>query len=285
MSSGAPGKPEKGFLPEIAEDEASGEIAEIYYDIRACGFPMVNFVYRSLATRPEVLRLVWEDLKPNFSHEAIDGLAGELMPGEMERVTKIPGDVWPAVGIQQDYAAAVRTTLAAYNYANSRNLLGFHALLSGTDGTGEVKSSVAAGFEGRLLPRHDPARLSPAILRLVEGFSREIAPETAEGVVVPSLLRHLVDPPCLAPLLWTAVTPGLEELEAKSAAVGESAGWLAQQLPCRVRRLDDQFGRRTVELFSEAAANMLIVGSMFERAVESIDNHAGYGGTNPLCRP
>lgn len=272
MSSGAPGK---GFLPEVAEDEASGEVAEIYADIRACGFPMVNLVYRSIATRPEILRLVWEDLKPNFSHQAIDRLAGELMPGELGRVTKIPGDVWPAVGVQQDYAAAVRATLAAYNYANSRNLLGFHALLNGVEGTGEIKTSDAARFEGSLLPRHDPARLSPAALRLVEGFSRELAPETAEGVVVPSLLRHLVDPPCLAPLLWTAVTPGLEELEAKSTAISESAGRLAQLLPCRVKRLDDQFGRRIVELFSETAANMLIVGSMFERAAESIGDYAG----------
>lgn len=285
MSSGAPRKSGGGFLPEIAEDGASGEVAEIYADIRACGFPMVNLVYRSLATRPEILRLVWEDLKPNFSHEAIDRLADELMPGEMERVTKIPGDVWPAVGIQQDYAAAVKATLASYNYANSRNLLGFHALLDGTEGTGEVKSSGAAGFEGRLLPRHDPVRLSPAILTLVEGFSRELAPETAEGVVVPSLLRHLVDSPCLVPLLWTAVTPGIEELETKAAVVSEAAGRLAQLLPCRVRCLDDQFGRRIVELFSETAANMLVVGSMFERAAESIGDYAGCGGTHPLCGP
>lgn len=272
MSHGASRKSGRGFLPEIAEDTAPPEVAEIYADIRACGFPTVNLVYRSLATKPDILRRVWEELKPSFSHQAIDMLADELIPGDMEGVTEVPGDVWPAIGVQQDYASAVRATLAAYNYANSRNLLGFHALLNGAEGTGESKASDATKFEGRILPRHDPARLSPLVLGLVEGFSRELAPESDEGFVVPSLLRHFVDRPCLFALLRTAVTPELRGLATKSAAVSESAERLALLLPCRVRRLDDPFGRRILKLFSKTANNMLVVGRMFERAVESIDS-------------
>lgn len=258
------------FLPEVAEDAAPEEVAEIYAGIRACGFPMVNLVYRSLATRPETLRRVWDELEPNFSHQAIDALADELVPGGMERVTKVPGEVWPAVGIRRDYGAAVRATLAAYRYANSRNLLGIHALLEGTEGTGERRASGAARFEGSILPRRDPERLSPSTLGLVEGISRELAPESAEGLVVPSLLRHLVDRPSLVAVLWTAVVPEIGDLAAKSAAVGESAGKLARLLPRGVTRMDEGFGRSILEVFSETAANMLVIGEMFERAVESI---------------
>lgn len=262
----------RGFLPEVSEDAAPRDVAEIYTDIRACGFPIVNLVYRTLATKPETLKQIWRELAPNFSHGAIDRLSTELIPDHTERVTTIPGEVWPTIGVQQDYVASIRATLSAYKYANSRNLLGFHALLNGVDGTGESETSKATKFEGDLLPLHDLASLSPSVLKLVETMSRELTPESAEELVIPSLLRHFVDRPCVLAFLWTAITPGLDRLTTESVAVRESAERLAQLLPYRVRCLDDNYGRSVLKIFSKAAANMLVVGRMFECAIELIDS-------------
>jgi hypothetical protein len=47
-------------LPEIRQEDASAAVARIYSDIkRASGTPLVNLIYRHLATIPSGLEWVW----------------------------------------------------------------------------------------------------------------------------------------------------------------------------------------------------------------------------------
>jgi hypothetical protein len=47
-------------LNEVSEKDATGIVADIYQDIRVrLGLPMVNLIYRHLATNPELFEMVW----------------------------------------------------------------------------------------------------------------------------------------------------------------------------------------------------------------------------------
>ena len=54
-------------VPSFAETAASGEIAEIYADIRATlGTSVVNLIWRNLATMPGALQWTWSTVRPLY---------------------------------------------------------------------------------------------------------------------------------------------------------------------------------------------------------------------------
>ena len=64
---------------EITEQEAVGEIAEIYKDIREkLDMPFVNTIWRNLATHGDALQWVWYSLKPIYASGAVAHYASEL---------------------------------------------------------------------------------------------------------------------------------------------------------------------------------------------------------------
>lgn len=55
-------------LAELPEQDATGEIAAIYDEIRRfCGVPYVSSMQRHLATRPGWLEFVWAAVRPAFA--------------------------------------------------------------------------------------------------------------------------------------------------------------------------------------------------------------------------
>ena len=55
------------MLAEINENDATGEIARIFAEIRHLwGVPYVSAIHRHLATRPGVLEWAWEAVAPAF---------------------------------------------------------------------------------------------------------------------------------------------------------------------------------------------------------------------------
>jgi hypothetical protein len=57
------------MLPELTEQEATGEIAQIYQDIRTLyAVSYVSSLQRHLATRPGWLEWAWAAIKPVFAN-------------------------------------------------------------------------------------------------------------------------------------------------------------------------------------------------------------------------
>src|SRR5258708_14233514 len=57
----------KESVPSILESEATGQVAEIYADIRqVLGTSIVNLIWRNLATIPGVLEWTWITAKPLY---------------------------------------------------------------------------------------------------------------------------------------------------------------------------------------------------------------------------
>ncbi len=54
-------------VPSVSEAAATGEIAEIYSDIRnTLGTSVVNLIWRNLATMPGALQWTWSSARPLY---------------------------------------------------------------------------------------------------------------------------------------------------------------------------------------------------------------------------
>jgi len=257
------------YLVEIPEAEAEGQVAEIYEDIRlVLGVPVVNLVYRRLAVEPELLVAVWRSLRPNLASRTADRAAGQLVAlATPPVVTPLPAAALAAVGVDGDRARLARSTLDAYARANSRNLLGMHALLDGCRGTGASAEPIEAPPPTAVLPSVRPDALPAAARRLL----REMSAALVGGeppILVPSLLRHFAtDPPLLA-LLWTALRPAAgSDLGARRDALALSARGLAGALPHPVAPLERSADRGLAGRFAVAMSTLLVTGEAIRLAL------------------
>ena len=63
----------------VTEQNAEGQVAEIYQDIRATlGVPVVNLIWRHLATFPGALEWSWASIKPLYEENIIHAEASAL---------------------------------------------------------------------------------------------------------------------------------------------------------------------------------------------------------------
>src|ERR1700746_2315624 len=66
-------------VPAITESAATGEIAEIFADIRQVyRVGVVNLIWRHLATFPQALPWVWQSVRPLYVEGTIEREAGGL---------------------------------------------------------------------------------------------------------------------------------------------------------------------------------------------------------------
>lgn len=256
------------YLPEVSEAEARGRVAEIYDEIRrTIGSPVVNLVYRHLAVDPPRLEAVWNDLRANLRSPAAQLLVEPAVaPPD---IVAIPPRALAAIGFDDERLALARSTLDVYARANSRNVLGMHALLDGCAGDGD---GVGVGIAGDpppqppILPMADPAALPPATLALLDEMSAALV-GGEEPRLVPSLLRHFADDTPLLALLWTVLRPAASVLESQRLAVAATARDLAGCLPFAVSRLADPALRETAERFAVAMSAMLVAGEGIRAAL------------------
>jgi hypothetical protein len=273
-----------GRLTEVSEAAATGSVAAAYDDIRrVLGLPIVNLIYRHLATRPGRLEETWAALRPSLTSSAAEVAAAELVSGAvLPDVDPIPGRALAAAGLAGHEAALARATLDAYARANSRNLLGMVALLEGCRGTGGGAHAAGSASSEPILPMADLASLSPAAVALLEEMSLALVGD-AEPTIVPSLLRHFAHDPRLLALLWTAARPAVEggRVSARARLVARRACILARGLPYPVAPLVEDEGRAIARRFTDAMSTMLVLGEVLRAALaEALEP----GRQAPHCR-
>jgi hypothetical protein len=111
-----PGDP----VPAIPEAAASGRVAAIFAELReATGMPIVNLVWRHLATEPGALEWTWAALGPLYRSGAVLGEAMHLH----ERMVLPAVAPWPraalrAAGIDAGAEATIAAVLASYDRGN-----------------------------------------------------------------------------------------------------------------------------------------------------------------------
>jgi hypothetical protein len=115
----------------ITEANATGEIAEIFADIRrVLRVGAVNLIWRHLATIPGVLPWAWESLRPLYVDGTIGAEAAALR-GDLDfaRLPPFPREVLAAAGLLDDDIRTIRNILAAYDRTNAMALVALSALL------------------------------------------------------------------------------------------------------------------------------------------------------------
>jgi hypothetical protein len=117
-------------VPAITEANATGEIAEIFADIRrVLRVDVVNLIWRHLATIPGALPRAWESLRPLYVDGTIGAEAAALQRDlNFPRLPPFPREVLAAAGLLDDDIRTIRNILAAYDRTNAMALVALSTL-------------------------------------------------------------------------------------------------------------------------------------------------------------
>jgi hypothetical protein len=226
-------------VPSVLESEASGEIADIYADIRkVLGTSVVNLIWRNLATMPGALEWTWSTVRPLY-------LGAAPRHAEAVRQTIALPD-WPgfsadtllAAGLDDTEQSLIRNVLDSYQYTNALALVVLSALLAHyqPQPAAAVRPADAAPApSGTRIPELPPIEaLDPEVAALVEELNT--FGEDTEPQLIASMYRHLGYWPSYLALVRTMLAPlqregRLTALTRSTRALGYAHGAvLAKQL-------------------------------------------------------
>jgi hypothetical protein len=271
------------YLAEVPEFQARGSLATTYADIRAIvGLPIVNLVYRTLATVPGRLETVWTELAPSLCEPAardmIEQIARSAKP---DGVVAIPAASLAAAGVDAATLDAVEVILDAYERGNATNLIALAALREGVERPSApahgARSTCQSVLSKPISPMVEPQRLAPASRILVEEMSAAVTGGT-RPVLIPSLFRHLTQPAALLALVWAALRAPLStpEFEAQAEDLSATARMAAGELSFGVARVQDRDTLTILDRFGNVIPRMLVAGTMMRAALS--EGFAGRGG-------
>ena len=189
-------------FPAVAESAATGEIADLFADIRGTvGVRVVNLVWRHLATLDGALPWAWQAVKPLY----LQGMADRDVVGFRREM------ILPALGsLAGPEPATVDAVLASYDHSNTVNLFALGALVArlrgdmADEGMPEQGARLPAPNVD-LPPLASEADVSPEtwqrVLRLNHFGDRP------EPLILASMYRHLAHAPAFLQRLEAALTP------------------------------------------------------------------------------
>ncbi len=279
MITGASGDP----VAAIREDQAEGEIAALYGDIRATlGVPVVNLIWRHLATFPNGLAWAWHAARPQYRSGAVQAearaLRDHLVLVEMPELSRA---ALRTVGIGAADEIAIVGVLDIYERSYAMNLIALSALNRQLRGVGPAReapppapSRADRPIEGNLPRLLVVDEMAPETARLVAELNRFGQPD--DGRIVASLYRHVAHWPGFLALAWAVLAPLQRDgrLAAMIAATLDAADRRASKLAIElsgdalpsaaVRR---QIGATLTEFIDGAIGRMLPIGMVLRRAM------------------
>lgn len=189
-------------FPAVAEAAATGEVADLFADIRATvGVRVVNLVWRHLASLDGALPWAWAAVKPLYQQGMADTAAVQFRQGMT--VPKLEG-------LAGDQPASVDAVLASYDHSNTINLFALGALATW------LRKETASSGEPPAGPRLAPPDV--ALPKLVA--QEDVTPETWQRVlrlnrfgdrpqplILASMYRHLAHAPAFLERLEAALAP------------------------------------------------------------------------------
>ena len=267
---------------EIAEADATGRTREIYDDFKASiGLPMVNLVYRHMATTPGCLEWAWALLRPLFVGGLIAGEAERLIVGlDLGERSPITRDDLREAGIDAAAESVITDALDAYNRANPMNLIALAVL------TRELEDPAPDGGDvlpetGPLPPRSASTLPPMADVGGLPKHTRDVLGilATQAGVggapVVPTLYRHLTDWPGYLDIAAAAAARLIDDgsLDREASALRKGAHRAADQMPRYATDLPAPSASQRnkllglIELFPTLIARMIVISVQLRRSM------------------
>jgi hypothetical protein len=200
----------KESVPSILESEATGQVAEIYADIRqVLGTSIVNLIWRNLATIPGALEWTWISAKPLYLGPAPAYAEAVRRAIDLPVVPSFSHDTLAAAGLSNDDVARIRDILDSYHHTNALALVVLSALVMHFEPTQQDAVTPSNGAPrplGVKLPELPPMQsLKLEVARLIEklnGFG-----EDTDKSLIASMYRHLGYWPTYLSLVRTMLVP------------------------------------------------------------------------------
>ena len=116
---------------EIREAEAPPHIAALYAEMRsAMGLPVVNLIYRHLATMPGALEWVWAVVRQLYTEGASPAVVERVSASlEVPRIGPIAHAALSAAGVSREELDQAINLVEVYNRGNLLNLVGLTVVL------------------------------------------------------------------------------------------------------------------------------------------------------------
>ncbi|HET9242364.1 MAG TPA: hypothetical protein VFN99_02905 [Gaiella sp.] len=252
-------------LAEVPEADAAGRVAAVYEDIRrVTGVDTVALVYRVLASNPETLEAVWDDLAPNLAAPRVRDAALTLDASLSNGVSPLVPELVTVPYVETE------ATLSSFARINRLNVVGLTALLEGVAApiAPRLVGSALPAPIGAGLPMADIGALPLQTVALLEEMSASVAgPE--RPLVIPSLFRYFAHDERLLRALWTAVRPVVDDpsFTEGAATLRDDAATIAANVPYRVRPLPHGEAHDVVERFLRTIPTMILVGGALAAAL------------------
>lgn len=205
------------MLAEVAEGEATGEIAAIFAEVRELwGVPYVSAIQRHLATRPGFLEWAWEAVGPAFRSGAAQLAAEHAAAGvALAPLATIPRDALCVWGVDDSGLAAIRATAQGFVRVAPINMMFaglVKALLSGAvPASGGRPKTATEWRRPNALPAPPPMIAIDALDAAQRGVLLRFATQSNGAPFVPGLYRSLAHWPAFLAHLATVLPPRLME--------------------------------------------------------------------------
>ena len=208
-------------IPAVVESEATGDIKNIFDDIKnVTGVDVVNLVWRRLAKTENALPHLWGVLRPLYESGFINNQAVEFQNELVfPKLPKFKDEILFASGIDNLAKITINNILASYNRTNTVNLIALQAALITLTGAEEfvLEPTNKKEASDNLLPMPRlPAisDLNPTIISLVQELN-SLGEE--DGTIIASMYRHLAYWPNYLALVKIALEPMASSGELKRA--------------------------------------------------------------------
>lgn len=201
-------------LSQIPERDAAPDVAALYDDIRrVTRVPLVNLIYRHMATLPGVLPWVWSLIRPQIVAGAIESAVDRMLSAcTLPAVAAFGPASLRAAGLDDARLALVMRVLAAYNRGNTLNVVSLTAVRLALDvgvplRSAQPPSSVPETLLPLIPPIRRPEELDPDTAARLAAIARL---HGGDGVL-PSLYLHLANWPGFLALACDRLAPLLRD--------------------------------------------------------------------------
>lgn len=201
-------------LAQIPESEASAGVKEIYDDMRrVMRVPLVNLIYRHMATMPGALPWVWSVVRPLVLSGAIQESAGRMVAAlDVPALTAMTDEELRSARLDAEAEERARRVIAAYNRGNTFNLISLTTLRLALDGDPIAEESRPA----EPAPQFEPPEIPPIreAADLDEGTAARldtIARLHHGGGALPSFYLHLANWPGFLAVVCDHLEPPLRD--------------------------------------------------------------------------
>ena len=203
-------------LREVAESEATGDVALVYEEIRRTyAVPYVSSLFRHLATYPGLLPWGWRILRPTLLSGAVQSVALQRVDvAELPPLPRLSREALAGLGVDAAGLPAIRTVCRSFTRVSPINLV-VAACLARLLGEEPSGGPPGIALEPAALPAPIPAMpgmvpaaaMTPETQAVLSTFETDLAGE----VFVPGIYRILAHWPGFLAHLSASLAPLLRD--------------------------------------------------------------------------